>query len=540
MCQRILLFALFLFLPAFAAAQNEVTVTDAVTGDETWTAENTYILDGYIYVEDGASLTIEAGTVVKGKPGQETDASALIVTRGAQIFADGTPANPIIFTAEADDVSDPDDTPGTRGLWGGVLILGNAPVTAGGDGEGQIEGIPATEPRGAYGGSDPADNSGVFRYVSIRHGGVSIGANNEINGLTMGGVGSGTVIEFVEVIYNLDDGFEWFGGTVNSRYLVSAFCGDDAFDYDQGFDGFGQFWFAIQDDQEAGHAGEFDGGEPDGATPTSTPLVYNATLIGPGMQASLSDATLNFKSNAGGAFHNSIFTDFPNTGITVEDVDGQATGDGRARLEEGDIALTHDIWFGFGAGNTIADFAPQDFVAEYLESVATYTVDPQLRGISRTDDGGLDPRPQDGSPANSLEMAAYPSGNTFFDEVDYLGAFGDELWISDWTFLARSGVTASAIEPIDNVLPSRIALRQNYPNPFVDETTIEFSLDRPQQVSLVVYDVLGRRVEVLADRRFSAGDFRATFATDDLPSGVYFYRLLTEQHTYTRTMTLAK
>ncbi len=205
-----------------AAAQTVVQVTEAIGQDAVWTPDNTYVLNGFVFVEDGVSLTIEPGTVVRGKPGQGENASALIVAQGGRIFAEGTRENPIIFTAEADDVSDPFDLPlDTRGLWGGVILLGKAVINTS-TGVGAIEGIPTTEPRGAYGGSDDSDDSGVFRYVSIRYGGTDIGAGNEINGLTMGAVGSGTVVEYVEVYNNQDDGFEWFGGTVNSRYLVSA------------------------------------------------------------------------------------------------------------------------------------------------------------------------------------------------------------------------------------------------------------------------------------------------------------------------------
>ena len=134
-----------------------------------------------------------------------------------------------------------------------------------------IEGIDINEPRGAFGGSDEADSSGVLRYVSIRHGGTLIGADNEINGLTLGAVGSGTTVEFVEVFANLDDGIEFFGGTVNTRYLVVAYCGDDSFDYDQGFRGKGQYWFTIQD-ADSGDGGEHDGDiDDDTRTPLSPP-----------------------------------------------------------------------------------------------------------------------------------------------------------------------------------------------------------------------------------------------------------------------------
>ena len=157
-----------------AALANTITVTDdSINAAEnvTWTSDNEYLLDGFVFVEDGAVLTIEAGTVIKGKPGQGENASALIIARGGKIMAEGTAQNPIIFTAESDDVNDLNDIPfGTSGLWGGVIVLGKARINTA-TGEGNIEGIPSDEIRGAYGGNDDSDNSGVIRYVSIRHGG---------------------------------------------------------------------------------------------------------------------------------------------------------------------------------------------------------------------------------------------------------------------------------------------------------------------------------------------------------------------------------
>ncbi|MDQ7051624.1 MAG: hypothetical protein Q9P14_01515 [candidate division KSB1 bacterium] len=211
--KKVLLTLAGLLFAGLAQAQTTVTVTDSdiAPGQKVvWTSDKVYVLDGFVFVDEGAELWIEPGTVIKGKPGQGEQASALIVARGGKIYAMGTPTHPIIFTAEADDVTDPNDLPlDARGLWGGVIILGRAGLNST-PGETAIEGIPTTEPRGLYGGNDDDDNSGVFRYVSIRYGGTDIGAGNEINGLTLGGVGRGTVIEFVEVFNNKDDGFEFF------------------------------------------------------------------------------------------------------------------------------------------------------------------------------------------------------------------------------------------------------------------------------------------------------------------------------------------
>jgi hypothetical protein len=226
-------------------------VNQNITSNTTWTSDKVYQLAGRITVTSGATLTIQAGTVIKGEAGTGANATALLVARGGKLMAEGTAALPIIFTSVADEITpadvaagnyqSPNLDPNINGLWGGVLILGNARISASnsnGDlSEVQIEGIPTSDPNGLYGGSDDADNSGVIKYISIRHGGTNIGSGNEINGLTLGGVGSGTVIENVEIVANQDDGIEWFGGTVSVKNAVVWNCGDDAIDADQSWSG---------------------------------------------------------------------------------------------------------------------------------------------------------------------------------------------------------------------------------------------------------------------------------------------------------------
>ncbi len=534
---------------------NVITVTDEdIVGDVFWTADNTYVLNGRVFVEDGETLTIEAGTVVKGKPGQGEDASALIVARGGQIFAEGTPTNPIIFTAEADDVTDPNDLPlNARGLWGGVIILGRATINVSG-GEENIEGIPTTETRAIYGGNDDDDNSGVFRYVSIRYGGTNIGANNEINSLTMGAVGRGTTIEFVESFNNADDGYEWFGGTVNTRYLVSAFNEDDGFDYDEGWRGKNQFWFLIQAEDAGGSGGEHDGGTtPEDGQPFSIPEVYNATYIGSGASStnSRNDFALNIRDNAGGMYFNSIFTDFFGSAVQVEDL---ASGeDSRARLEAGDLELQYNIWHNFGAGATPDEFFPQDFVRSYISDAANTNrfEDPQLRGISRTTDGGLDPRPADGSPAFSNVKQVPDDG--FFAQTDYVGAFGEQNWAADWTVISElrvlNSLGAGTPEVVTSVeghrnetsaVPEDFLLSQNYPNPFNPTTNINFSIPASGQVKLTVFNVLGQQVATLVDGSKPAGNYTVTWDAHSFSSGMYFYVIETGSAKMVRKMMLMK
>ena len=228
-----------------------VRVTSNITADATWSADKVYILGGRISVVDGVTLTIEPGAIIKGEAGTGPNATALLIARGAKLMAEGTAAAPIIFTSVADELTSddikngnfasPNLDPDISGLWGGLIVLGKAKISASNDdgelSEVQIEGIPTSDPNGLYGGNEDGDNSGVLKYISIRHGGSNIGEGNEINGLTLGGVGSGTVIENIEVVANQDDGIEWFGGTVNVKNVVVWNAGDDGIDTDQSWAG---------------------------------------------------------------------------------------------------------------------------------------------------------------------------------------------------------------------------------------------------------------------------------------------------------------
>jgi hypothetical protein len=221
----------------------EETKTGELTTDETWTANNIYVLDGKVVVPSGITLTIEPGTIIKGKEGQDAASSALVVARGGKLMAEGTADKPIIFTSILDNIEQGQKvgtnlTRTDNELWGGVVVCGNAPSsTENGDTEGNIEGIPADAGYGKYGGTDAADNSGVLKYISIRHGGITIGEGNELNGLTLGGVGTGTVIDNIEIYATLDDGVEFFGGTVNASNILVYYQGDDGLDMDQNYSG---------------------------------------------------------------------------------------------------------------------------------------------------------------------------------------------------------------------------------------------------------------------------------------------------------------
>lgn len=291
------------------ATGSTITKAGAISANQTWTADNVYEIIGKVVVQSGVTLTIEAGTIIKGAEGTGSLASALVIAQGGNINAVGTAAAPIIFTSVLDNIQ-PGQITGTnltetdQGLWGGVLVMGNAKISAAdGDVLSQIEGIPVEDAFGAFGGTDDADNSGTMSYISIRHGGALIGAGNEINGLTLGGVGSGTSISNIEVVSNLDDGIEFFGGTVNATNILIAFCGDDAVDIDMNYAGTVTN-FLIINGANSDEALEIDG--PEGTTYTTGLFnLVNGTcyLYGGG------DANGDFKAKSQGTITNVKFGD---------------------------------------------------------------------------------------------------------------------------------------------------------------------------------------------------------------------------------------
>lgn len=320
--------------------EEEHIISADIVSDVTWTSGNTYVLGGRIFINDGATLTIEPGVVIKGEAGTGTNATALIVARGGKLMAEGRADSPIIFTSVADEINpgmieSPNLDPEINGLWGGLIVLGKAPISVSSNAtDFQIEGIPPSDIRGLYGGEDPEDNSGVLRYISIRHGGANIGEGNEINGLTLGGVGSGTVIENIEVIANQDDGIEWFGGTVNVKNAIVWNAGDDALDTDQAWSGTLDNFVVIAG-AETDHALEIDG--PEGA------FLDGHTLRNGSIKGTATTELADFRDGILGTFENIYFFGFPDPAV-----DGY-----------GDFSLSGD--------QTIANFASGGLTFNNLE-----------------------------------------------------------------------------------------------------------------------------------------------------------------------------
>ncbi|WP_193214614.1 hypothetical protein, partial [Luteolibacter marinus] len=454
--------------------------------DTTWTKDNVYILTDKVFVTDGATLTIEPGTKIystlddKGTGTKDDDDfGSIVIVRGSKIMAQGTAEEPIVMTTidelEVETQTDIDGdgfvaeapTATTAGRWGGLVVLGNAPIANYSDttniGEDRIEGFqPAasndldSDSRAdviEYGGASPADNSGVISYVSIRHGGYVYSGASEINGLTLGGVGSGTTINHVEVYANADDGIEFFGGTVNTDHMILAFNQDDGFDIDQGYSGTNQFWFVIQaplliDGVTSAHD---NGGEWDGVTGTiadnannSAPVIYNATFIGSGVTALVGNDKGNnaiyIDDRFKGKVYNSVFDDF------AEDLI-ESSGDGPGA----GLVFAHNTIGRFGGGSYTGSNASNlsflngsgatgtffDAAGAPINGNSNGGVNPMFRAYSRDVDLNLvaiDPRPAAGSPllSSSLQGGAPVAAS-------FRGAFGSENWAAGWTKMSFDG-----------------------------------------------------------------------------------------------------
>lgn len=527
-------FSIALACAAPSLAQVVVTDDGSGTGTTTWTSDNTYVLDGFVFVNDGDVLTIEPGTVVKGRSGSGADASALVVARGGQIQANGTAQAPIVFTFEEDalDGSTPYDV---RGQWGGVILLGNAQLNSS-PGETQIEGIPDTEPRGRYGGNDDMDGSGTMTYVSIRHGGTDIGAGNEINGLTLGGVGSGTMLHHIEVISNADDGVEFFGGTASIKHVLTAFCGDDSFDYDEGWRGYGQFWCTVQDEGEGDRGGEHDGGtDPEDGAPYAHPVIHNATYVGRGAEAGR--RALTMRDNAGGEYHNSIFYNW-GKGVDIENL---ASGeDSYARFESGELALAGNVFdacTSLGSEATASDLftismgsgwsSEADSVAAAMTSMEAFTASFEGNGNSAAA-SGLGYILEEGSglldlvPGNDLEATSEITIE-WFDTTAYPGAFDPEsdcTWLDGWSMLSSRGFIGCGSNVTD-VATSRPSL-EVYPNP----SNGQFAVNVSPNVTWTQVQVTDLTGKLMFHEAFRATGSTTMFLNlQHLPKGMYVLTL---------------
>lgn len=401
------------------------TISGEISENTLWEAKDTIILDGFVYVKSGATLTIEAGTLIKGLSDSK---ACLIVERGARIVANGTAQKPIVFTS--------DKPVGERkpGDWAGIIICGKAPVNQVG-GEAEIEGGTGA----VYGGTDPNDNSGILRYVRIEFAGFEVSNGNEINGLTLGGVGRGTTIEYVQVSFGRDDSFEWFGGTVNAKYLVSYRGGDDDFDTDNGFSGNVQFGLILRGPEEADKSDASNGFESDNDasgssnSPLTSAKFSNITILGPFATKNQANVNPNHKyglrlrRNTRLSLYNSIIAGF-NTGISLEGPSmGLYNGNNGPEIKN---CLMAGMVKNFNAKTDGTSLTQAEYETMFDAGNNTlYTENADLKLANAWNWGNVNPMPQAGSPA--LSGASF-TGLTGFESVTFRGGFGTQNWTEGW------------------------------------------------------------------------------------------------------------
>lgn len=445
--------AIFVWLSGYAQT---VVVNSNITTNTTWTNNNIYILSGgFIYVTNGATLTIQPGTIIKGDP---VSPGTLVITRGAKIQAIGTPTQPIIMTSG--------QPAGQRaaGDWGGLLILGKAPIN---DPAGERLAEGGIDPvLGLYGGTDPNDNSGTLRYVRIEYAGVAYQPNNETNGLTLGGVGKGTIIDHVQVSYGGDDGFEWFGGNVDSKYLVVQATLDDMFDTDYGFTGRVQFVVGLSDSSIA-DVSTSNGFESDNDatgtlnTPRTHPIFSNVTVIGPKKDASTQinsfyGRALHLRRSTTTCVYNSVFTGFPR-GLKI---DGQNTANAAM---DNTLQFRNNILAGCtqlldSTPSNISGFPMQAWFNTWGNTGLPNSQDIMLTNPYNYQSPNF--LPQSGSPLLSGADFTHPNvADTYFTPTTYRGAFGSVDWTKCWTNFnpqteAYNSAPYTSSAPIVSITPS--------------------------------------------------------------------------------------
>lgn len=420
-------------VPEVPAGKEEV-LEGNITTSRTLSAANQNVLKGFVYVKKGATLTIEAGSVIKGAtPGAGQKAATLIIEPGAQLIAVGTAEKPIVFTS--------DKAVGQRhsGDWGGVILCGNARVNP--TSLPTIEGGPNTN----YGSTSDAANgesSGKLKYVRIEFAGYPLEPDKEINGLTFGGVGSGTEVEYVQVSYCGDDSFEWFGGTVNAKHLIAYKGWDDDFDTDYGYSGMLQFLLSVRDkgiaDTSASNGFESDNDASGSSNnPLTTPIFSNVTLIGPfygkvsdmakaDVEATTADspsgakggkyqASMHLRRNTSLNVYNSVFTGWP---YGLRSTDSKGAANEKAVVKNVIIA---GMWKNF------YDDASETFFNRAGMNNQTLA---STKEVIATD--GL----YSSVVASAVQGADFTDAvltNSFFDKVTYKGAFdGKNDWTKGW------------------------------------------------------------------------------------------------------------
>lgn len=409
------------FTLGFTALEPQtIRVTDDITADTTWKSGKTYVLENVIFVDD-AILTIESGVQVRGANG-----SALIVTKDSQLFARGRADTPVVFT------SDKPLGQRARGDWGGVVLLGRAPVN---QPQAVIEGIGQNDVRAEFGGQDASHSCGVIEFTRIEFAGYEVSSNNELNGLTLGACGSNTIIRNVQVHRALDDGIEMFGGTVDLKNIVVSGAGDDGIDWDWGWTGRVQFAIIQQhsDVGDNGIEGDNNGNNHD-AQPRSEPTFYNVTMVGTGNGVKTQRGII-LREGSGGHFHNMVIDSYSIEALDLRD-------DASKLINRGDLTFTHNLLANIGVlGRGIDESGENDddfgFIeGDWLTSTQNQNQQSLASALNFSARDRTAPGFQSGVKMSQMSATAPPESEFFDESATYVGALSPRAqtpWLAGWT-----------------------------------------------------------------------------------------------------------
>lgn len=402
-----------------------IVVTGVIEGTESWTNNFYYVLRGAVFVPDGATLNIQAGTRVIGEAGS---VGTLVVQRGGRLNAIGTREQPIVFTSDQPVGSR------ARGDWGGLIINGRAPVNIeGGEGVGEAD-------TGVYGGDQPNDNSGSLSYVRIEFAGVEFSPDNELNGIAFQGVGRGGTYDHIQVHMNRDDGLEWFGGTADVKYAVVSNAADDSFDWTFGWTGRAQFIALHQRGDDADRGIEADNNEFNNTLlPRSNPQIYNMTICGDPSTAQGSESTIATTFRRGTAFtlRNFLITGFKTSGPQMETSNTNTT----AQVDNGTTQMGAGVIWGIGVTGGAAGTAVHSSIAPYVNSGrfpnVRANVDPGLSTAGCANHEAPNFQPTSVATLAGGQLAPIqPPNDGFFEPVTFLGAVPPapaDDWTTGWT-----------------------------------------------------------------------------------------------------------
>jgi len=451
----------------------DVTVEGELKTNTTWTSDHVYLLKGFYYVRDGVTLTIEAGTVIRG---DQNTKGTILIERGAKLIANGTLNKPIVFTSNK--------AAGSRsyGDWGGVVLCGKATINVPG-GTAIIEGGPTS----VYGGNDDADNSGSLKFVRIEFPGIPFVPDKEINGLTLCGIGSATTLDYIQISYCGDDSYEWFGGTVNAKHLIAYRGWDDDFDTDFGYRGMIQYAVSLRDKDIAdpGSGSNSFESDNDGSgttnTPITQPIFSNVSSFGPKVTPTLSvnsnfKRAMHLRRNTRTTVYNSVFAGWP-IGLFI---DGTAA---QGNATSGNMKMQSTVLAGMGSF----------FVSSFDRNFFTT-----------------------------------PSfGNDTIATNDLL-MYVDPFNLGQPNFLLQSGskLKSGSIWPMTGLKETEKAITVSvYPNPVSGNAKIQLNLEKAATVVVSIFDMTGHNIANIAQNKFAAGKNEINYNAASLPKGIYLVKV---------------